>query len=170
MTVFRPLAWTAVVVVLGGVLLGACSSDDEGGEPDKATFCAKVAEFNTGTQAFDLNEAEVARIAALLDEIADAAPEEIRADVEERFAYVDDVVAASQGDAEAIARLGEVDPTATDEAQLRIDTYAQQECGITLEPAGVPPTTVAGVEPPPTQSTLPPETTVPATTPTTETA
>lgn len=177
----RPLSWMAAVVVLGGALLGACSSDDERGGPDKATFCARVSEFNTGTQAFGLNvadEAEVARIAALLDEIAEAAPEEIRADVEARFAYVDDVVAASQGDDDAMDRLGEVDPTATDEAQLRIDAYAQQECGITLEPAGIPATTIAGVVPPPTVATPPSETTVPtdgsttvpATTATTETA
>ena len=176
----RALAWMTAFVLAGGALLGACSSDDEGAGPDKATFCAKVAEFNTGTQAFDLNvadEAEVARIAALLDEIAEAAPEEIRADVEERFAYVDDVVAASQGDEDAIARLGEIDPTATDEAQVRIDAYAQEQCGITLEPAATTPTTIPGVVPPPSvatsvapsETTVAPggSTTVPGTTPTT---
>lgn len=170
-----------LLALLGGSLLVGCSSDDEGSGPDEATFCAKVAEFNTGTQAFDLNvadDAEVERIAVLLDEIAEAAPEEIRADVEERFAFVDIVVAASQGDDEAIAELAEIDPSATEEARVRIDAYAQEQCGITLEPAAPTATTTPGVLPPPTvATTLPPDTdttvpadgttTVPPTTPTT---
>lgn len=181
----RLLARTSVLVLattVGAGVLGACSSDDEGGGPNEDTFCAKVAEFNTGTQAFDLNvadDAEVARIATLLDEIAESAPEEIRADVEARFAFVDIVVAASQGNDQAIAQLAELDPTDTEEERVRIDAYAQEQCGITLEPAAAPTTTTPGVVPPPTVATTVPTdttvpsdsaTTVPATTPTTEAA
>ena len=155
----------AVAVVVAGLLVagaGACSSDgDDGAQPDQATFCAKLAEFNAGTAAFDLNvadEAEVDRVAQLLDEIQASAPEEIRADVEARFAYVDDVIAASQGDEDAVARLAEAEPT--DEQQARIDAYAQDQCGIVLEPpTSAPPTTTAGVVPAPSApATVPPTT------------
>ncbi len=156
----------AVAVVVAGLLVagaGACSSDgDDGAQPDQATFCAKLAEFNAGTAAFDLNvadEAEVDRVAQLLDEIQASAPDEIRADVEARFAYVDDVIAASQGDEDAVARLADAEPT--DEQQARIDAYAQDQCGIVLEPpTSAPPTTTAGVVPPPSV----PATAAPATT------
>jgi len=140
----RSRVWFAVVAT--GVLLAAsaCSSGDDGVQPDKETFCAKLAEFNAGTSAFDLNVAddvEVERVAQLLDDIEASAPEEIREDVEARFAYVDEVIAASQGDEDAAARLAEAPPT--DEQQARIDAYAQQECGIVLEqPTSAPPTTV----------------------------
>ena len=152
------LAAALAAVLLGGGLLAACA-DDNGATPDKETFCAKVAEFNTGTQAFDLNvadDADVERVAQLLDEIEASAPEEIRADVEARFAYVDDVIAASRGDEEAVARLGEADPSATDEAQTRIDAYAQEECGVSLEPAGTTATSTTGVVPPPSVATTAP--------------
>ena len=156
----------AVAVVVAGLLVagaGACSSDgDDGAQPDQATFCAKLAEFNAGTAAFDLNvadEAEVDRVAQLLDEIQASAPDEIRADVEARFAYVDDVIAASQGDEDAVARLADAEPT--DEQQARIDAYAQDQCGIVLEPpTSAPLTTTAGVVPPPSV----PATAAPATT------
>lgn len=152
------LATALAAVLLGGGLLASCA-DDNGAKPDKETFCAKVAEFNTGTQAFDLNvadDADVERVAQLLDEIEASAPEEIRADVEARFAYVDDVIAASRGDEEAVARLGEADPSATDEAQTRIDAYAQEECGLSLEPAGTTATSTTGVVPPPSVATTAP--------------
>ena len=155
-------------LVAGGLLVvgtAACSSDDQGAQPDKATFCAKLAEFNAGTSAFDLNvagEAEVARVAQLLDEIEASAPDEIRDDVEARFAYVDDVIAASQGDDDAAARLTDAEPT--DEQQARIDAYAQEECGIVLEPpTSAPPTTTPGVVTAPSL----PATVAPATTDTT---
>ena len=152
------------------LLLAACS--DEGG--DEETFCAKVREFDEGTDSFDLNvadEAEIERVATLLDEIRDAAPREIRDDVETRFAYVDDVIAASQGDTEAAQRLAEAEPT--DEAQERIDAFTQETCGITLEPGGpsttpAPPLTT--VPPPPTTgppTTVPPTTVAASTPPTT---
>lgn len=166
----RALAVAALVVLAG--LAWACSSGEDEAQPDKATFCAKLTEFNTGTQAFDLNvadDAEVERIAQLLDDIEASAPEEISADVEARFAYVDDVIAASQGDEDAIARLADAEPT--DEAQARIDAYAQAECGIVLEPVtSVPPTTTPGVVPPPSVATtipVTPETTATTSTPTT---
>ena len=166
----RALAVAALVVLAG--LTAACSSGEDEAQPDKATFCAKLTEFNTGTQAFDLNvadDAEVERIAQLLDDIEASAPEEISADVEARFAYVDDVIAASQGDEDAIARLADAEPT--DEAQARIDAYAQAECGIVLEPVtSVPPTTTPGVVPPPSVATtipVTPETTATTSTPTT---
>ncbi len=154
----HPLAAALAIALLGGCLLVSCA-DDSGAKPDKETFCAKVAEFNTGTQAFDLNvadDADVERVAQLLDEIEASAPEEIRADVEARFAYVDDVIAASQGDEDAVARLGQADPSATDEAQARIDAYAQQECGLSLEPAGSTATSTTGVVPPPSVATTAP--------------
>lgn len=172
----RPtLVGLALTGVLGAGLLGAaCSSGDDGAQPDKATFCAKLTEFNTGTQAFDLNvadAAEVERISQLLDDIEASAPEEISADVQARFAYVDDVIAASQGDEDAIARLAEAEPT--DEAQARIDAYAQAECGIVLEPStSVPATTVPGVVPPPSVATtvpVTPDTTATTSVPTTVT-
>ena len=137
-------------VLAAGALLAAaaCSSGDEGAQPDKETFCAKLAEFNAGTSAFDLNvadDAEVERVAQLLDDIEATAPAEISDDVAARFAYVDEVIAASQGDEEAAARLAEAAPT--DEEQARIDAYAQQECGIVLEPpTSVPPTTAPVTE------------------------
>ena len=163
MTDRRRLRGVAALVAGAALLVGvaACSSDDDGATPDKDTFCAKLAEFNAGTAAFDLNvadQAEVERVAQLLDEIEASAPEEISADVEARFAYVDDVIAASQGDEDAVARLAEAEPT--DEQQARIDAYAQQECGIVLEsPTSVPPTTTPGVVPPPSvPATVPPTT------------
>ena len=157
----RVLAALAAGLLVVGA--GACSSDgDDGAQPDQATFCAKLAEFNTGTAAFDLNvadEAEVERVAQLLDDIEASAPDEIRADVEARFAYVDDVIAASQGDEEAVARLAEAEPT--DEQQARIDAYAQQECGIVLEPpTSAPTTTTPGVVPAPSVPTTVAPTTV----------
>lgn len=161
----RGRAWVAAVVAVGLLVVGvgACSSDgDDGAQPDEETFCAKLAEFNAGTAAFDLNvadEAEVARVAQLLDEIEASAPDEVRDDVEARFAYVDDVIAASQGDEDAVARLADAEPT--DEQQARIDAYAQERCGIVLEPpTSVPPTTTPGVVPPPSV----PSTAAPATT------
>lgn len=161
------LVAAALALMLVGLgLLESCSDDEGGAKPDKETFCAKVAEFNTGTQAFDLNvadDADVERVAQLLDEIQASAPEEIRDDVDARFAYVDDVIAASQGDEDAVARLGETEPGATDEAQARIDAYAQQQCGITLEPAGTTPTSTSGVVPPPSVPTTVPPDTTPAT-------
>lgn len=134
----------------------ACSEDGAG---DTETFCDRVRSFNEGTEAFDLNvadEAEVEEMATLLDEIREAAPDEIRDDVEARFAYVDDVIAASQGDGEAAQRLADAEPT--DEEQERIDAFTQEACGIALDPAGPPPGA-------PTPAT--PPTTVPATPPTT---
>lgn len=159
---------TAALLLVGAA---ACSSDDEGASPDKETFCAKLAEFNSGTSAFDLNvadDAEVERVAQLLDDIEASAPEEISADVEARFAYVDDVIAASQGDEDAVARLAEAEPT--DEQQARIDAYAQQECGIVLEPpTSAPPTTTPGVVPAPSVPATVPPTTAGTTSATTET-
>lgn len=169
-------ARVAALLATGLLVAGtaACSSDgdDGGAQPDQATFCAKLAEFNAGTAAFDLNvadEAEVERVAQLLDDIEASAPDEIRADVEARFAYVDDVIAASQGDEEAVARLAEAEPT--DEQQARIDAYAQQECGIVLEPpTSAPATTVPGVVPPPSvPATVPPTTATTAPAGTTDT-
>ena len=166
----RALAAAALLLLAG--LSTACSSGDDEAKPDKATFCAKLTEFNTGTQTFDLNvadEAEVERIAQLLDDIEASAPEEISDDVEARFAYVDDVIAASQGDEDAIARLADAQPT--DEAQARIDAYAQTECGIVLEPVtSAPPTTTPGVVPPPSVATtvpVTPDTTATTSAPTT---
>ncbi|HMQ26016.1 MAG TPA: hypothetical protein PKA98_08505, partial [Acidimicrobiales bacterium] len=151
-------------VLATGVLLvaSACSAGDDGAQPDKETFCAKLAEFNAGTAAFDLNvadDAEIERVAQLLADIEASAPEEILEDVVARFAYVDEVIAASQGDEDAAARLAEASPT--DEEQARIDAYAQQECGIALEPpTSAPPTTVSGVVPAPTvPATVAPDTT-----------
>lgn len=168
--VARALAVAALVMLAG--IGGACSSGEDEAKPDKATFCAKLTEFNTGTQAFDLNvadAAEVERIGQLLDDIEASAPEEISADVEARFAYVDDVIAASQGDEDAIARLADAEPT--DEAQARIDAYAQAECGIVLEPpTSAPATTTPGVVPPPSVATtvpVTPDTTATTSTPTT---
>ena len=155
-------ATLALVGMLGiGATCSGCSAGGDDAQPDKATFCAKLTEFNTGTQAFDLNladDAAVERIARLLDEIEASAPEEISADVQARFAYVDDVIAASRGDEDAIARVAEAEPT--DEAQERIDAYAQQECGIVLEPStSVPATPTPGVVPPPSGATTLPDTT-----------
>lgn len=159
----RRLATSVSAVTLAVAALTACSSGDDGARPDKETFCAKLAEFNAGTQAFDLNvadDAEVERIATLLEEIEASAPDEIRDDVEARFAYVDDVIAASRGDEEAQARLA--DAESTDEEQARIDEYAQRECGIVLEPptTGVPTTSEVV---PPTVATTVPTTSVPTT-------
>ncbi|MCB1004375.1 MAG: hypothetical protein KDB35_09355 [Acidimicrobiales bacterium] len=151
----RRVAFGLVVAVT--VALAACSSDGEGLTPDRDAFCSRLEEFNTGTQAFDLNvadDAEVDRIAQLLDEIEQTAPDEIRADVEARFAYVDDVIAASRGDEDATARLAEATPT--DEEQARIDAYAQQECGIVLSPATSAPPTTSGVVPAPSVPTTAP--------------
>lgn len=153
----QPRVVTLALAGLIGIvsLAPACSSDGDGTQPDKATFCAKLTEFNSGTRAFDLNvadDAAVERIAQLLDDIEASAPEEISADVQARFAYVDDVIAASRGDEDALARLADAEPT--DDAQARIDAYAQAECGIVLEaPTSVPATTVTGVVPAPSAAT-----------------
>lgn len=160
----RRLATAVSTVTLAVALLTACSSSDDGAHPDKETFCAKLAEFNAGTQAFDLNVAddtEVERIATLLEEIEASAPDEIRDDVEARFAYVDDVIAASRGDQEAEARLA--DAESTDEEQARIDEYAQQECGIVLEPPTTSAPTTSAEAPPPAVATTVPGTSVPTT-------
>ena len=144
----RRVAVAIALVVVVGTAATACKDDGESrAVVDKERFCAKVAEFNEGTQAFDLTLAdgpEVDRIARLLDEIAESAPEEIRDDVARRFAYVDDVIAASRGDEAAAGRLGEVEPT--DEEQQRIDAYAQRACGIALDTGGstTPGTSIPG--------------------------
>ncbi|MBL8778585.1 MAG: hypothetical protein JNK12_21830, partial [Acidimicrobiales bacterium] len=91
---FGPLA--AAVLAAGALLAAAaCSSGDDGAQPDKETFCARLAELNAVTSAFDLNvadDAEVERVAQLLDDIEATAPAEISDDVAARFAYVDEVI------------------------------------------------------------------------------
>ncbi|HYF47295.1 MAG TPA: hypothetical protein VD926_13865 [Acidimicrobiales bacterium] len=153
-------AGAAATLLLAAVLAVGCS-EEEGGDQD--TFCTKVGEFNEGTASFDLNVAdpdEIDRIAALLDDIEESAPSEIRDDVETHFEYVDDVIAASQGDQEAADRLAEAQPT-TEESE-RINAFTQEVCGIALEPDQPPPssTTILPTLPP---TSTPPTTTTPPT-------
>jgi hypothetical protein len=125
----RPL----VAGLVAGVLLVAGCGDDGG---DEETFCAKVREFNEGTQSADLNIAadeELAELEALLDEIQDAAPAEIEDDVDARFAYLDDLFAAVRDGTQP-----EEPPENTEEERIRIDAYTQETCGISLEPSTPP--------------------------------
>ncbi len=133
----RVIGSIAVAAVLA---LAGCGGDDEGS--DITAFCDKVDEIRAaedpfaGLQGNDIEGAQAAleEARSLFGEVADVAPEEIQADVEEAQAFFDDFVAAAQDadspeDFLAIATDFQQQAQDFEETSIRLEEYTTENCG-----------------------------------------
>jgi hypothetical protein len=127
------------IAVAGTLALAGCGGDDES---DITAFCDKVDEIRAADDPFaglagnDIEGAKAAleEARSLFGEVADVAPEEIRADVEEAQTFFDDFVAAAQDadspeDLLAIATDFQQQAQDFEETSTRLEEYTNENCG-----------------------------------------
>jgi hypothetical protein len=128
----------SIAAVTGALALSGCGGDD--GDID--AFCDKVDEIRAADDPFagvsgdDIEGATAALEEAqqLFSEVADVAPEEIQADVEEAQTFFDDFVEAAQ-DADSPEDFLAIATDFQDEAQdfedtsTRLEEYTNENCG-----------------------------------------
>jgi hypothetical protein len=133
-------AWIGSLAAAGALALAGCGGDDNG--DDITAFCDKVDEIRAaedpfaGLQGGDIEGAQQALEEAqgLFAEVAEVAPEEIQADVEEAQQFFDDFVAAAQ-DANSPEDLLGVATEFQQQAQdfqatsERLEEYTTENCG-----------------------------------------
>lgn len=136
-TLMGSIAAAAVLALPG------CGGDDS--ESDVSAFCDKVDELGAAEDpaagiAPDDVEGQVAALEkaqGLLNEVADVAPDEIQADVEDAQAFFGDFVAAAQDanapeDFAAVAQDFQDEAADFQETSARLTDYTNENCG---EPA-----------------------------------
>jgi hypothetical protein len=173
----QPWLWLGVVVVVVAAAFGvsvAVSSDPDDITPtaDTTNFCAAVAKYKTARDADPGSVSSTADLDAsplrpALGEVQQAAPEEIRATVDEVATTLDQIIQVQRDHqtvstgldaiAAADAKLAEIERD-SQHATTRFANYVRRACGVDLN-APPPPTTgpvattaPVGARPPPTTS------------------
>lgn len=131
----RTLAGAVLLATLLGGVLGGCSDDDR-----TAAFCDRVAAADRLVREGDVTTLE--QQAETFAGLRDAAPAEVRADVDLLADVIDDLartVAASSTpeagrDAVFTRRAGERERI--EAAGRNLERYASERCGLTLNPTG----------------------------------
>ena len=146
-----------VLVAAASALLVSCGGDDDdgGGESDgegAGDYCEALADFKASSDALDAfgddstpEQVETAftDIDETLDPLVAAAPDEIKADAEllaSSTRELVDALAANDYDLEVFALdegnqelLASLDSEEFNAAGERLDTYGQDQCGITID-------------------------------------
>ena len=145
-----------VLLAAGSALLVSCGGDDDdgsgGGGEAAGDYCAVLADFKAATESADASdddatpeqlEASFADVEERLDPLIAAAPDEIKSDLEllaSGTRQLIDALAASDYDFEAFALdegnqelVASLDSEEYNAAGERIDTYGEEQCGITID-------------------------------------
>ena len=128
------------IAATGALALAGCGGGDD--ESDITAFCDKVDEIRAADDPFaglagdDIEGAQAAleEAQSLFGEVADVAPEEIQADVDDAQAFFDDFVTAAQDanspeDFLAIATDFQQQAQDFEETSTRLEEYTNENCG-----------------------------------------
>lgn len=123
---------SVMVALVAGMALAvaACGGGDESSSGSKEAFCAQLQRIETVGAGLDApDDAFVAELTTL----ADAAPnDELRSAVNEVKSAIE--ILTSSDDPEQVAsQLENLDEASFDAANTTIETYAVEECGLTLD-------------------------------------
>jgi hypothetical protein len=128
----------AAIVVVLALLVGACSSSGSE-DASQETFCTDAQNFVTDdsvTRASNFSQAFFAEVENRLSALAEAAPEDIRPDVEalrQGFVDSDEIFAEFNydiTDPALVPALDRIDQASMLEATENIETYLETECGL----------------------------------------